>query len=278
MIFRKLRHHYHERICNDLLSVDGRGVPSNADKHSEVSVRLAMGILEHLGVKITGLKKSGQTSGKVFENITLQFVESAFKELAHLRPGKWEFTVGKKIEKFEQYEHLADLVETLSAKRELRATLGDYLISPDIVVGRLPLSDKEINRPRSLVVDDTVSNLTPLRSRNSKKPILHASISCKWTIRSDRSQNARTEGLNLVRNRKGQTPHICIVTAEPYPQRIASLALGTGDIDCVYHFALPELQASARLLGNEAVLEMLDILVSGKRLRDISDLPFDLAT
>jgi len=116
-----------------------------------------------------------------------------------------------------------------------------------------------------------------LRSCNSKKPILHASISCKWTIRSDRSQNARTEGLNLIRNRKGNTPHIVIVTAEPYPHRIASLALGTGDIDCVYHFALPELQAAVRDQDSEPLLEMLDILIIGKRLRDISDLPFDLA-
>jgi hypothetical protein len=68
-----------------------------------------------------------------------------------------------------------------------------------------------------------------------------------------------------------------IVTAEPYPQRIASLAMGTGDIDCVYHIALPELQKAADDFGNEAVLEELDILINGKRLRDISDLPFDLA-
>ena len=102
-------------------------------------------------------------------------------------------------------------------------------------------------------------------------------ISCKWTIWSDRAQNVRTEGLNLIRNRKGNTPHIVIVTAEPYPQRIASLALGTGDIDCVYHFALSELQAAASEKSNPAILDMLDILISGKRLRDISDLPFDLA-
>lgn len=106
--------------------------------------------------------------------------------------------------------------------------------------------------------------------------MLHASISCKWTIRSDRSQNARTEGLNLIRNRKGHTPHIVIVTAEPYPQRIASIALGTGDIDCVYHFALRELLQVAEKLKNEAVFDMLTTLVEGKRLRDIADLPFDL--
>jgi hypothetical protein len=108
------------------------------------------------------------------------------------------------------------------------------------------------------------------------KIILHASISCKWTIRSDRSQNARTEGLNLIRNRKGHTPHIVIVTGEPYPNRIASLALGTGDIDCVYHFALKELIAAADELNNDSVLDILDTMIRGKRLRDISDLPFDL--
>ncbi|MBO9364254.1 MAG: restriction endonuclease, partial [Roseiflexus sp.] len=64
--------------------------------------------------------------------------------------------------------------------------------------------------------------------------MLHASISRKWTIRSDRSQNIRTEAMNLIRNRKGHTPHIVAVTAEPLPTRIASLALGTGDLDCVY--------------------------------------------
>jgi len=52
---------------------------------------------------------------------------------------------------------------------------------------------------------------------------------------------------------------------------------GTGDIDCVYHAALYELQTAAKHLANEAVSEMLEILVQGKRLRDISDLPLDLA-
>jgi len=67
-----------------------------------------------------------------------------------------------------------------------------------------------------------------------------------------------------------------VVTAEPYPQRIASLALGTGDIDCVYHIALPELQIAAETYGNPAVLDILNTLVNGRRLRDISDLPLDL--
>jgi hypothetical protein len=84
--------------------------------------------------------------------------------------------------------------------------------------------------------------------------------------------------LNLIRNRKGNTPHIAVVTAEPMPTRIASLALGTGDIDCVYHFALHELMDTAHSLDNEALIDSLAIMVEGKRLRDIADLPFDLVT
>jgi len=67
------------------------------------------------------------------------------------------------------------------------------------------------------------------------------------------------------------------VIAEPLPTRIASIALGTGDLDCVYHFALHELRLSAAKYGNDGQQDMLQALVSGRRLRDISDLPFDLA-
>jgi hypothetical protein len=53
--------------------------------------------------------------------------------------------------------------------------------------------------------------------------------------------------------------------------------LGTGDLDCVYHFALPELRQTIEELDNVDQLDMLNMMVDGRRLRDISDLPFDLA-
>ena len=96
-------------------------------------------------------------------------------------------------------------------------------------------------------------------------------------MRSDRAQNTRTEALNLIRNRKGRLPHIVAVTMEPMPSRLASLALGTGDLDCVYHAALYELQATVMALPYEDAQEMLNTLIAGNRLRDISDLPLDLA-
>ena len=99
----------------------------------------------------------------------------------------------------------------------------------------------------------------------------------KWTIRSDRAQNTRTEALNLIRNRKGPLPHVAAVTAEPLPTRIAALALGTGDLDCVYHFVLPELKKAIEQIYNQDQLKMLNTMIDGRRLCDISDVPFNLA-
>lgn len=139
--------------------------------------------------------------------------------------------------------------------------------------------DAEINAD-AVYVDETVATMASLRKQNGGKPLLHASISAKWTMRSDRAQNSRTEALNLIRNRKGHLPHIVVVTGEPLPSRLASLALGTGDLDCVYHYALYELLDAVKEYGangREDIIETLENLIDGKRLKDISDLPLDLS-
>nr|WP_230370319.1 NgoMIV family type II restriction endonuclease [Paludibacterium denitrificans] len=181
------------------------------------------------------------------------------------------------IAKYQQYAHLIALDRASKNDSELAAALGsDYTITPDIVVERATEDDLAINAS-GILVDDSVTTLASLRKKNSSNPLLHASISCKWTIRSDRAQNSRSEALNLMRNRKGHLPHIMVVTAEPAPSRLASIALGTGDIDCVYHFALYELMATVKALGYDDAEDLLNTMVNGKRLKDISDLPLDLA-
>ena len=145
-----------------------------------------------------------------------------------------------------------------------------------MVIFRDTEPDETINTGK-IFVDDSVCKLADIRECNGGLPVLHASISAKWTMRSDRAQNSRTEALGLIRNRKGHLPHIVVVTGEPMPSRLASLAMGTGDIDCVYHFALYELQKAVRDVGAEDSIELLDMLVQGKRLKDISDLPLDLS-
>ena len=281
VFFSEARHSFHVALLASVLRTDAKGIPSNADKHSRPSVGIAVGILDRLGAGAVGGRLAGQMAGNKFEEICKEYLEHTFPRLNHLRPGEWEVSKGiggrSAIAQFDQYEHLAALEAASKANPELAAALGsDYLIKPDVVVIRFPEKDKTINTNEALV-DKMQARLTPLRRINSNLPILHASVSCKWTLRSDRAQNARSEALNLVRNRKGRLPHVAVVTGEPTPNRIASIALGTGDIDCVYHFALPELLETVRDLGFADSEEMLDTMIDGKRLRDIADLPLDLA-
>jgi hypothetical protein len=254
-------------------------VPSNADGDSSTSIAIAQAILDQIQSKTKAtVRLAGQVSGNLFEHLTQQFVEKTFGSLKNIRPGKWDCSPAKRaISRFEQYHHLMELSELGKKYPEMAVHLGsDYVIAPDILIVREPEDDETINS-KGLLVDDNVATRSGLRKRNNALPLLHASISCKWTLRSDRAQNARSEALNLIRNRKGRVPHIVVVTGEPLPSRLASLALGTGDIDCVYHFALPELIASVEKLENEEALNVVKMLADGKRLKDISDLPLDLA-
>lgn len=274
------RRGFHAALLSSVLRTDAKGVPSNADKDSAASKRIAAGIMKKLGAEAEGARLSGQMAGSKFEEICKEYLEETFPALNHLRPGKWNISKGvggrSAIAQFDQYEHLAALDHASKSNPELAAALGsDYLIKPDVVVVRFPEDDDTINSEDNLV-DLTTARHTPIRKTNSERPILHASVSCKWTMRSDRAQNARSEGLNLVRNRKGKLPHVVVLTGEPTPNRIASIALGTGDIDCVYHFALPELVDTVKELNMMDAHELLQTMIHGKRLRDIGDLPLDL--
>lgn len=281
-LFSNSRTRFHALLLETLLWFDGKGIATNADKGQKASINIASGILEKLVPVKSGPKVSGQRAGVRFEEACAGFVDETFSALSHMRPGSWSvFRVrgrsASAIAKFDQYQHLLNLASLSKDNAALAAALGnDYAITPDVVIAREPETDEVINFLDQLV-DETVAARFSLRKSNNTTPLLHASISCKWTLRSDRAQNARSEALNLIRNRKGRLPHVVVVTAEPMPGRIASLALGTGDIDCVYHFALEELIEVVNALGYADSEELLDTMIQGKRLRDISDLPLDLA-
>ncbi|WP_101723447.1 NgoMIV family type II restriction endonuclease [Eggerthella timonensis] len=274
------RDRFHASLLKGTLTVSAEGIPSNADKGSKLSIAIAKGIADQLEI-LEFEKIAGQTSGSNFEEAVKVFLEETFLFMGNLRPGIWSVEkLGNrsrtKTSSFVQYHHLSEINALIRENEALATVLGnDYLVCPDILISREPYDDDFINVPTYLV-DDSVSTLADIRAKYRSLPILHASVSAKWTIRSDRAQNSRTEALNLIRNRKGSLPHIAVVTAEPLPSRISSLALGTGDIDCVYHFALYELRNSIEAVGAEDALELLDILVEGNRLKDISDLPLDL--
>lgn len=280
LIAKARKTYHHELLSNRILTVDKYGIPSNADSSSKLSIKIAKHIADQLMAEVHE-KAVGQTSGSKFELATMNFISRTFMLMQHLRPGKWHISkLGNrnsvKTSSFAQYEHLEYLNQLTMNDAQLAASIGnDYMVAPDIVIYRETECDDVIN-DGTLIIDDTVCRLSDIRKSNGGLPILHASISAKWTMRSDRAQNSRTEALGLIRNRKGRLPHIAVVTGEPMPSRIASLALGTGDIDCVYHFALHELIKAVNDINAEDSIELLNILVKGKRLKDISDLILDL--
>lgn len=83
------RHEYHQRLIDEgILTLDAKGVPSNADSASVMSVKIARALSEQLRV-LPSDKAKGQTSGAKFEAVNVDFIKATFPNLQNLRPGKW---------------------------------------------------------------------------------------------------------------------------------------------------------------------------------------------
>ncbi|OBI40885.1 hypothetical protein A5708_24735, partial [Mycobacterium colombiense] len=250
------RSRFHQNLVADhTLSLSPNGVASNADGSQKTSIAIAKHIADVLKAETIPKKLDGQRAGTQFEVAVKTFLDETFPLLQSVRPGQWVvINVGGKrrrrkrltkrgkikskkedvnqISNYEPYAHLADLAAAIEEDPILEAVLGNsYEIGPDVLVLREPVPDDVINRDKHgkplALVDDQTARHAIIRSANQQRKIIHALVSCKWTIRSDRAQNSRSEALNIMRNRKGRTPHTVVVTGEPTPSRLASLALGT---------------------------------------------------
>lgn len=193
-LIAKERYHFHERLFEtNTLTLTKAGVASNADTSSRGSKAIAKRVVDILVEeqqhKINMVEKiSGQTLGKQFEMLTMEFLQATFPNLQNLYPGKWSILqLGNnnklKTSDFEQYEHLAYLSALTAENAQLAAALGnDYLVAPDVVVYRELFEDDEINQ-NQCIVDNDVSKMADIRKVNGGKPLLHASVSAKYTMR-----------------------------------------------------------------------------------------------
>lgn len=317
-VLMEARAMFRESMCDRLLGRrrdrdnPERVLPySNADSSNTQSKAFAEAMAEELmasGLVLTDSPPSApQTVGKEFSDITSEFLRTCFQNgFKRLRPADWDFKAEADLPDYVQYSHIGDLQRLEKQYREggdgvepdyrmAAVVAGDYHVSHDVLMFRKPEEINELNEladTQLLTESDAACLHTPLLRRNQGKSIVHAAVSTKWTLRSDRAQNVRTEALNLQKHRKGRTPHLVAVTAEPLPSRLSSLAVGTGEIDCVYHVALAELVAGVKKAENvarrtrglrrntveafEEQLVTLMVLVDSRQLRDIADLPFDL--
>jgi NgoMIV restriction enzyme len=208
-------------------------VPNFADVDNAESLRIGAGMLDYLDVARDEVSDVPKDPGGPLEQ---QVRDHLAEQLPGLHPDRtWVVARGAIITQFDQYAHLNKVAELVRANPELRITVGmDYLIKPDVTVALGNVA--------------TASGLPPL----------HAAISCKWTIRSDRVQNIRHECLQMIRHRRGRQPHLVTVTAEPLPSRLASIARGTGEVDAVLLARDPA--ACATLDDPYGVARLLDSL------------------
>lgn len=221
--------------------------PNNADSDNAPSTAIAEDVLLALG--IGRVVPKGTTMGSPFEVAIRDDLRRALSVLDSDR--SWIIENSLSVAQFDQYRHL-DVLD-LAVKRDatLRTEFGrDYRVVPDVVVGV---------------------------SRLEADPFLHAVVSCKWSMRSDRVQNVRPEGATLSRHRRGRAPHFVVVTCEPLPSRIASIAMTTGEVDRVYHVAFDETAAAVSRHGTTHQRDSWDELVAQGRLRDYNTLAETLA-
>ncbi|MCK0173895.1 NgoMIV family type II restriction endonuclease [Mycolicibacterium sp. F2034L] len=235
--------------------------PNLADMSSRASMHFAGYAYETLDIpqsriRAQSLEDASEASGTALERA----IEIDLKHELHTRDPERTWLVSRTgtVADYAQYTHLNELQALLDESPALRATFaGDYQVRTDVYVG---------------VLNSLMSDV---------EPYLHAAISSKWTIRSDRVQNVRHEFGMLVKNRRGRAPHLVLVTGEPLPSRLLSIARGTGEIDAVYHLLYEELDMAVSVLCGDrglypdqrgAWIEM----AKQKRLKPYSDLMDDL--
>lgn len=208
--------------------------PNLADLSGQSSAAIAGEVYRVAGIPMTTTRADlsgnggGQQTGGSGAALEVALEDDLRRALQEFEPERgWSVTRSGSVSQFSQYSHLAELQRLFNQQPALRSTIGsDYEVATDVMVS-LP---------------NPVGATAPR--------LLHAAVSSKLTIRSDRVQNIRYEFGTLVRTRKGRLPHLVVVTAEPLPSRLLSIARGTGEIDAVYHLLFDEMEEVA---GQEAV-------------------------
>ncbi|MFI0238985.1 NgoMIV family type II restriction endonuclease [Streptomyces sp. NPDC016845] len=188
---------------------------------------------------------------------------------------------------------IADL-ETYAARNkiepELSARLEEHLVRIRSEVQRAEDRRRDLldvlGQESLLKLDVTVSR-TIENKVDPSTPLQHllAGFSLKWTLRTDRAQDCRSQGAKMAALRRGRMPHFATVTMEPRPSMLALLGRGSGDVDCVYHLHLPALTeaiddycSGTKRKGRLGIRDNFRRLCDQRRVRDYDELRSYTAT
>jgi hypothetical protein len=288
---------------------DGR--PNTSDKGDSGSIALGKVFFESMGIPTDAIPPDLRPERKTVGNLMTTLMSSDLESALKVKAPHLAVQPEKPFTSFEQFNHL-------NAARELR---GDMAKEVERAVGDLQKYstraglDEEIRsrlnshldkirdeiqsaeaRRRELLnllgeesllgLDITVSRDFP-NPLDAATPLRHlvAGLSLKWTLRTDRAQDCRSQGAKMAALRRGRMPHFAAVTMEPRPSMLALLGRGSGDVDCVYHLHLPALSdaiedycSGTKHKARLAIRDNFRRLCDQRRLRDYDELRDYMAT
>jgi hypothetical protein len=279
-------------FTKDLCGYRAHGKPNTSDSTSKQSVDLGIALFDALGV-------SRDAKGE--DETGLPLAKRVLGDLnARLHTAGSSRLVGedRAPAEFEQYHHVGafDQLSIEPSREYIKAwaqlTRGvRRQMPPSAIDGFNSLAESvecavadEVAARRSVlngVAQESLLHLDVTVSNNLVPgyPELDIGLSLKWSLRTDRAQDCRTQGAKLAALRRGRMPHFAAVTIEPRPYMLNLLCGGSGDIDCVYHLHLQALNQAIDLVlrpktdrKSRRTVDTFDRLIDQRRLRDYDEL------
>lgn len=282
------------------------GRPNTSDKNDKGSIELGTIFYEKIGIS-----PHATPPAKAVGNLMAELMSSDLQETFQVDAPHLLVEPERSFTSFEQFSHLnaarelrgdmaVEVVRTVKAIRNISRMTGVEQSLQHKLNEHLDNLQDEVksteDRRRELLdllgeesllkLDITVSREMP-SPINPTSPLQHlvAGLSLKWTLRTDRAQDCRSQGSKMAALRRGRMPHFAAVTMEPRPAMLALLGRGSGDIDCVYHLHLPALAAAideycsgTQRKARQGIRDNFRRLRDQRRVRDYDELRSYVAT
>jgi hypothetical protein len=267
---------------------DGR--PNTSDAGDKGSVELGRLLFDRLGVA-AGTPAPSRKIDDLMTNSLIDHVRTQVGSAV-------EVEANGHLSDFEQFTHLSAL-KSLSKDDGTKAIQKSLDRIERFLSTRVSARDAAqleilLGAHRSLVLDQTTQrkqlveqlgeesllrlDVVVYRSDGAGRTPLLAGFSLKWSLRTDRAQDCRSQGAKMSALRRGQMPHFAAVTMEPRPTMLALLGRGSGDLDCAYHLDLAALTDAVEAFyadskrRRQGSYDTFRRLVEQRRVRDYDEM------
>jgi hypothetical protein len=278
-------------FVRDLCKFRANGKPNTSDASDKLSVAVGEELFRILDVSTARSDEKDEPTGDQFARHV-----AADLELRFPREAGTIVLPERKLFEFDQYRHVGALrgFETGRSKEFVRVwkqltsharkgASGPALARIESLIGDVEsVIDGEAEHLANLLAqvgDESLLGLDLTVSRATEppaRPQLAVGLSLKWSLRTDRAQDCRSQGAKMSALRRGRMPHFGVLTMEPRPYMLNLLGGGSGDVDCVYHLDLPALTAAVETVyvgpRRTANRDLFRRLVEQRRIRDYDEL------